>query len=968
MLGLCLGACDEEALPSFEPVAEPADPLRPVDARGEVPESARITDYQLQAKLDAEAHRVEGRARVTWRNRTQRSVDTLPFHLYMNGFRADDTAWMSEARGKHRGQKRKKGSWGYIDIKRVAKLGQGSTSELEALGSDARGSELAWKEDAEPSTMTVSLPGPVQPGEAITVEIDFVTQLPHVFARTGYHEDFHMVAQWFPKLGVLEEDAGWQAHTFSLNGEFYADFGNYEVQLDVPEEMVVGATGIQVGEAEAHEAGRKTVNYLAHMVHDFAWTADPDFVEHWGEHEGIRIRQLIQKEYVGDVDAHLEAQKETLDSMQARFGPYPWSTITIVHAPEGGGGAGGMEYPTLYTTSDIYHSPVRGVIFDERMSGIFTTVHEFGHQYFQGLLASNEEAQPWLDEGMNTLSNYLTMIDWRETPDPWVVQLFGHPLHLSDMSRLAVSESLYDPVDQDAAAFRALIPSYGAMVYQKTAAIMMTLRNIVGHEAFDAALKAYALEHRFGHPKGSDLESVLVRELGAQLQLVPESEGQPEVIFDVQDYLDQALREVSEIDFEVITVTNRNQLESAGYHRDEGAELVLTPSKWDEGKDEDASGEDESGEGGKRASEQEGRAPARWHGRRTPPGRLSRPRRDPRRLPRRQPATGRLGRTRAAPHLRVPRQEGALRARRPRQQALARGRTPGQLGRRPEPEWRRRRRDRRPGLLLGRPGRGLDPELDGGAGPMKSLQRTLLSLPVLLGMWVLLLAFAAIAGAPVRSAASAALSQGGWLDDGHLLGATLELAEGNPAVIGTLLASVAAATILGFLFWIPMAGGLIESLAGHGFTPGSVLSGARWSFAMAVQTLYSWLARGIVLGLLITVTNKVAWVGVLIPIAYVSLIIAFDLARVRIVLEDAAPFHPMTMLRAWLEAFKAPILLVGGALLIAAQLASAQLPAWIAGHAEHGNSTLVMLRLAAFLPLFFSAWRISAAISRVEER
>ena len=88
------------------------------------------------------------------------------------------------------------------------------------------------------------------------------------------------------------------------------------------------------------------------MVHDFAWMADPDFVEHYGEHRGIRIRQLIQPEHAADADEHLAAQIAALDSYERRYGPYPWSTITIVHPPEGAEGAGGMEYPTLYTTND----------------------------------------------------------------------------------------------------------------------------------------------------------------------------------------------------------------------------------------------------------------------------------------------------------------------------------------------------------------------------------------------------------------------------------------------------------------------------------------------------------------------------------------------------------------------------------------------------------------------------------------
>ena len=214
--------------------------------------------------------------------------------------------------------------------------------------------------------------GAVLSAEAVLADIE--TQLPKVVARTGYADDFHMAGQWFPKLGVLEEEAGWQAHTFTTWSEFYADFGNYDVRLDVPAEMVVGATGIRTGEVT--EGERKRLTYHAEMVHDFAWTADPDFVEHWGEYDGIRIRQLMMKEALPEAEAHMDAQLWTLESMEARFGAYPWSTITIVHPPPEGSGAYGMEYPTLYTTSPRERLP--GGFIEERMSGIFTTT--FGCQ------------------------------------------------------------------------------------------------------------------------------------------------------------------------------------------------------------------------------------------------------------------------------------------------------------------------------------------------------------------------------------------------------------------------------------------------------------------------------------------------------------------------------------------------------------------------------------------------------------
>ncbi len=566
---LALAACDEPT-PTFDAIAEPEQALRPEAKRGVVPEQAHVVDYWIDARLDEHTHEIHGVLRMAWRNRTKRSVDRLPFHLYMNGFRAEDTAWMTSARGSHRGQDFAHERWGFIDVARVELLAQGPTEPSVALEQTPTtpGKPLRYAEQAEPSVMTVEFDTPVGPGESLVLELEFTTRLPQVFARTGYYEDFHMAGQWFPKIGVLEEETGWQAHEFGLFSEFYADFGDYEVLLDVPSHFVVGATGIRVGEDQL-EGDRKRLRYRAQMVHDFAWVADPDFVEHWGEYEGIRIRQLIQPEHVGDADTHMAAQIAALESMEARFGPYPWSTITIVHAPKGAGGAGGMEYPTLYTTSNIADTKVPGWLLRERLSGVFTTVHEFGHQYFQGLFASNEHAQPWLDEGMNTTANQLVYAD-AYGEDPWVVELLGHAITTKDLVSISLEQAGdRDRIDQPADRFDPLVDSYGAVTYQKTAAVMLTLRELVGHEPWDRALARYAEQARFAHPKGALLERTLVETIGGDDGRVAlAGDGGPGTVWlDVQDFLDHGLRTAALADFRLIGVGNRRRLGTTGWHR-----------------------------------------------------------------------------------------------------------------------------------------------------------------------------------------------------------------------------------------------------------------------------------------------------------------------------------------------------------------------------------------------------------------
>ena len=503
------------------PVPEPESPLRSPEIRGAIPRDARIADYTIDATLDAESHRVTGTVRLTWRNRTTRTLDDLQFHLYMNAFRADDTAWMQEARGGHRGQhlehEDETAGWGYIDIQAIRRLSPARPS-VNSPSSELQEREpvkLRWAEGEDPTVMAVTLDKPLGPAREITVELDFVTQLPRVFARTGYADDFHMLGQWFPKIAVLEDGAGWRNHVFTLNSEFYADFGNYAVSLDVPESAIVGATGVRT--SERVEDGRKHLRYEAEMVHDFAWVADPDFVEHRSEWHGIRIRQLLQPERARDAARHLEAQIAALESMERRFGPYPWSTITIVHPPKSAKGAGGMEYPTLFTTSDILErKPYFALIgFEEHVSGVFTTIHEFGHQYFQGLLASNENQQPWLDEGLNSMSNTLAFIDWTGDPRPTLARVGNQELRADHMTRLSLlGASDLVPVDSPSEGHPKLLKTYGVTVYRKTMAFMLTLRNLVGADRFDRAMRTYADRWRFRHPRGEDLVATLVDVIG----------------------------------------------------------------------------------------------------------------------------------------------------------------------------------------------------------------------------------------------------------------------------------------------------------------------------------------------------------------------------------------------------------------------------------------------------------------------
>src|SRR5690606_21318551 len=207
--------------------------------------SSRVVRYQIDATLDPETHTVTGSQRLTWRNRSAQPVCAVYLHLYLNAFEGPGSTFMTELR-ERRDQFRSgvgtgDGKWGYIRLDKV----------------EQAGAAVRWRfvqPDGGPATdrtvVRLDLPQPVAPGASTTLDIDFFDQLPRVLARTGYYGSFHLVAQWFPKIGVLElpGERGataprWNAHEFHAHSEFYADFGEYDVRLTVPEGYIVGATG-----------------------------------------------------------------------------------------------------------------------------------------------------------------------------------------------------------------------------------------------------------------------------------------------------------------------------------------------------------------------------------------------------------------------------------------------------------------------------------------------------------------------------------------------------------------------------------------------------------------------------------------------------------------------------------------------------------------------------------------------------
>ncbi|HEU5059888.1 MAG TPA: M1 family metallopeptidase [Kofleriaceae bacterium] len=502
LLALLLAAC--RGTPEVEVVPMPAPDKTPPWIATDKPPPA-IASYTIQATLDVGTHQLRGRETLTWVNSGHDPVDVLPFHLYMNAFKNEDSVFMRESRGKHRGERAARAGWGWIEVNAIAVDG----------GPDASG-RLRYPALPDETVMELPLDKPVPPGGTVSVTIMFEVQLPVVFARTGYKGDFHMIGQWFPKIGVRVGEPGkerWHCEPFHVMSEFFADFGNYDVTLTVPDTHVVAATGV-LAEARDNQDETRVLRYKAEGVHDFVWMADP-FMEivkasAHTPHGPVDVwvySRPAQREFA---ERHLAAGVATIEALSVMIHPYPWARMTIVDPPpDAAGGAGGMEYPTLVTTAaDSVFAP-EGVWLPE-----FVTVHEVGHNWFQGILASNEVDEAWLDEGMNEYIDGVVMekLYGRETSG---LDWGGFRAGIESI-RLVMGgafRDLPDPIAQRSYLF-CDFSSYGVATYSKTAAAMSTLEHAVGSKKFLAALRAYGAEMAFKHPTEADLLRILERELG----------------------------------------------------------------------------------------------------------------------------------------------------------------------------------------------------------------------------------------------------------------------------------------------------------------------------------------------------------------------------------------------------------------------------------------------------------------------
>lgn len=460
--------------------------------------SSETLRYELSARLDPARHTVSGDGTITWRNTSERPVQELYVHLYLNAFKNDRSLY---ARTKGGGTR-----WN-------AAPGQPGRTDVERFFVREMNAEL-WPKDAttqgdpdDETDIRVPLSRPVEPGERLTIDVRFTSVLPELSLRTGYAGSFHMVAQWFPKLALLARDGHFKHFAFHRFAEFYAEFASYEVTLDVPEGVIVGAVGRKTN--EIHEGGRVKQTYEEDRVHDFAFAAWEGFAEKTSTTEdGIALRCLYPPEQERSAATELEIARFGLEYMGRAYGAYPYKTLTIIHPPEWAPEAGGMEYPTLITTGGAWYLPWHPGRLTESV-----TLHELAHQWFYGIVATDEHAHPFLDEGLSTFAE-LDAMEARFPNASAAVPVLNASLSMPSVHRhQALDAPRTTPIAQPAPAFESA-GQYASLVYSRTAILLYTLGGAYGMDNLRRALASYARHYRFAHPAPEDFERVIAEHLG----------------------------------------------------------------------------------------------------------------------------------------------------------------------------------------------------------------------------------------------------------------------------------------------------------------------------------------------------------------------------------------------------------------------------------------------------------------------
>jgi hypothetical protein len=478
------------------PLALQAQTSIATNSTGGQPLSTRVVAYTIDARLDTDKKSLDATETITYKNLTGQTFTTIPFHLYLNAFRPEstftrETHFTGGVRDPVAENDYPAEKLGSITISHIDADGYGDlTSAMHFIAPDDG--------NAEDHTVTeIALPRPLAPNDSITFHLAFHDQFPLSVARNGYKRDFIMGGQWYPKPGVFWHGA-WNCHQYHATTEFFSDFATFNVSLTVPRRYVVGASGVPTGEL-INNNGTKTVSFSGEDIGDFAWAASPNFTVTDGIYLSslgpVKVHVLALAAHPTAGPRYLNISRKSLAYFEQHYGPYPYKVLTVID-PEPDSEIGGMEYPTLVTGDTTwFRDPT--YITEQALA------HEFGHQYWYGMVATNEFEDAWLDEGINSYTEAKVLAAIFGSSTSVFSRSYSNAGDYDLLRFEYLSSPDYDPVTRWAFKFRDS-NSYGGITYGKSATLLVTLEGLIGRDTMDEAMRTYFLRFRFTHPTTED--------------------------------------------------------------------------------------------------------------------------------------------------------------------------------------------------------------------------------------------------------------------------------------------------------------------------------------------------------------------------------------------------------------------------------------------------------------------------------
>ena len=503
-------------------------------------------DYTIDVRLNDKSHILHAFEKIKYTNHSTDTLKFLFFHLWPNAYKNDRSAFNEQM------VENKQTSFYYSKEEN-----RGFIDSLQFKVNDEEVNISEYNNQSD--VVLLELLNPLLPQQSIEISTPFRVVIPEVFSRLGHKDQVYQISQWFPKPAVYD-NRGWHPMPYLDQGEFYSEFGNFTVNITLPSNYVVAATGDLQNESEKifiesrilkkvpdlinqlrenpeSNSQYKTITFKQKNVHDFAWFASKQFLVEKStatlpSNKKIDCWSFFAPKDQSIYDSSSRITAKTIEYLSAHVGEYPYQQASIVagHLLAGGG----MEYPNVTVIGNVGSRSILQTVI----------VHEVGHNWFYGLLGSNERAHPWMDEGINTF--YEGQIEQSIKDEKYNTSKKDRGFELGTyfLYDLAAKQNTDQPIDIAATQFTKT--NYGGIVYGKAAKMFSYLNEYLGAAIFEKCMKTYYNEWQYKHPYPEDIRAIFEKASGQNLSW----------------FFDDCIRSNKKIDFAIKTVSKDKEMVS----------------------------------------------------------------------------------------------------------------------------------------------------------------------------------------------------------------------------------------------------------------------------------------------------------------------------------------------------------------------------------------------------------------------